>query len=169
MPPPRWKDTAALHTFPFFQTFSNEKRRPIDGRRRQSGRMETDQRGPRVNALANSLHQAAYINVGLKVFLFPPYSHRKLMATHRTDKTTFFCRLTTSLRKGGGCALRQLKYSIKLGILLAAGRCTNPSRTLGGGFLGSTKASGWPGGRRVGAHVSFIPDEDRETTGYNYR
>jgi hypothetical protein len=30
--------------------------------------METDQRGPRVNALTSSLHQAAYINVSLKVF-----------------------------------------------------------------------------------------------------
>jgi len=32
--------------------------------------METDQRGPRVNALTNSLHQAAYINVSSPESIF---------------------------------------------------------------------------------------------------
>jgi len=83
------------------------------------------------------------------------------------------------LRKGAGCALRQLKYSIKLGILLAAGRIEVQIRAgRWGETIGFLVRIFWKVQKRVGgpvgvewdsAHVSFIPDEDRETTGCNYR
>ena len=70
MPRPALEIRPLYTRFLFSDVFERKKRRPIDGPRRQSGRMETDQRGPRVNALTSSLHQAAYINVSFKLFLF---------------------------------------------------------------------------------------------------
>ena len=110
--------------FLFSDVFERKKRRPIDGPRRQSGRMETDQRGPRVNALTSSLHQAAYINVSFKLFLFSSTFTSEIDGHTSAGQNDNCFRLKKSLRerekKGGGCALRQLKYSIKLRILLVA-------------------------------------------------